>query len=154
MPNLQRTLWDRMKPYFNINEAWGSPWKISGLIMFPLYEIRRQAEVPFIIHCGTQGKHARHSYHYKGLAVDFHLGQPKGWKLDEDIFEQALVLTDIMKDLQILGFMGFGIYPFWKTPGFHLDARGYKSLWIRDANGEYHYYTDINKLVEEWKHDS
>ena len=128
-----RTIWDTIEPYFLKKEPWGEPDKISGLLLLTLHNIRLRSSWPMIIHCGTQGKHCKNSYHYKGLAVDFHFIPPNN---SISFRDQARFLMQYLVDMQFSDFTGLGVYPDWKHPGFHLDCRGFKARWLKQ-NGEY-----------------
>lgn len=48
---------------------------------------------------------------------------------------------------------GIGIYPYWNTPGLHLDVRGmdhpgYGSRWWRDEKGGYHNIHNNDQLID------
>ena len=85
-----------------------------------------------IIHCGTQGLHCKHSYHYKGLAVDFHF-QPPG---NVPFHSQAKHLVMFLQDMQLCDSVGLGLYPQWNNPGLHFDVRGFRARWSQ-VNGQY-----------------
>ena len=38
-------------------------------------------------------------------------------------------MIEALNDLQVAEKVGFGIYPDWNSPGFHLDARGEWARW-------------------------
>jgi len=126
-------IWDIISPYFSKEENWGTPDAMSGLILIPLFCIRGELGWPFIVHCGTQGKHAQHSYHYKGLAVDGHFVTNIG------VEEQYRKLETVLYNLQLSDYMGIGYYKDWRHPGFHIDARGKRVRWWHDKDG-YHYF--------------
>lgn len=117
-------IWERLR-YFSRNEAWGDPDKMNGALLILLDNLRDIIGSPFVIHYGTQGVHSRHSLHYKGNAVDFHI------KTSMPYYEQVIALEQALEQLQVSNFVGFGIYPGWNHPGFHLDLRGYKARWGR-----------------------
>lgn len=80
--------------------------------------------------------HSPKSQHYLGKAADISI---KGTSL-LDAFNKAIEI----------GFSGIGVYPFWNTPGLHVDIRdGKKVYWIRDANEQYHYMSvdEIRKYL-------
>ncbi|MCK4822302.1 hypothetical protein KA005_41450, partial [bacterium] len=107
--------------------------KMSGLLLFVLHDIRFRSGWPTIIHCGTQGKHCKGSYHYKGMAVDFHFVVPNS---SISFRDQSKFLMQYLVDMQLDNFVGLGIYPEWNNPGFHLDTRGKKARWLKQG-GEY-----------------
>ena len=98
-----------------------------------MYDLRFHSGWPCIVHCGTQGKHCTNSYHYQGLAVDFHFQTPNG---SFTFREQAKYLQQYLVAMQLDISTGLGLYPEWHSPGFHLDVRGKKARWLR-RKGEY-----------------
>ena len=128
-----KTIWDRIDRYFSPKEAWGKSEKMSGLLLLVMYDLRFHSGWPCIIHCGTQGRHCKNSYHYQGLAVDFYFKTPNG---SFTFREQAKYLQQYLVDMQLDGSVGLGIYPEWLHPGFHLDVRGKKARWLCQ-DGEY-----------------
>ena len=128
-----KNIWDKIDKYFEPKEAWGEPEKMSGLLLMVMYDLRFHSGWAIHVHCGTQGKHCKNSYHYQGLAIDFHFKTPNG------IFtfrEQAKYLMQYLVDMQLDNSCGLGVYPQWANPGFHLDVRGKKARWLRQ-DGEY-----------------
>ena len=70
--------------------------------------------------------------HPKGRAVDIVFYERKPGDVD--------VLTQFFFALRFNGLMGVGFYPFWNTPGIHVDTRQnvkYKALWWLDKDGKY-----------------
>lgn len=92
-------------PNFNENECWGNPSKIDERLIGKLQTMREIAKKPIVIHCGTQGEHAPHSYHYSGLAVDLHIK-------NMSILDQFLLADKML-------FGGIGVYQW----GLHVDIR-------------------------------
>jgi len=120
------TIWSHIAPYFTEDEKWGNPKKINGFLLLLLYIIRGELKFPIIIHCAYEKSgHSKESEHYKGNAVDFHI------KTETPFLEQIRKLAAIFEDLQVADRIGFGIYPTWKNPGFHLDVRGTEARWGR-----------------------
>jgi len=124
-----RKIWDRLR-YFSPDENWGEYWRINGTLLLLLDNLRDLWQAPFVIHCGTQGKHVQHSFHYKGMAVDFHIAT------NESFFIQVIKTLELLAGLQVDEFVGLGVYPQWNHPGFHLDVRGYRARWGM-LNGKY-----------------
>ena len=131
---MDNLIWTRINRYFSLQEKWGEPQKISGMLLMILYDLRFYSGWPIIIHCGTQGEHCKKSYHYKGLAVDFHFKTPNG---SVTYHNQVKYLLEYLEDMQLADFVGLGSYPHWNSPGFHLDVRGHKARWKRNKKGEY-----------------
>lgn len=107
--------------FFRPEENFGDPTRMSYQLLITLDNFRGYIDVPIIIHCGyeTDG-HSENSYHYKGMAVDCHA---KGI----DLYDFYFAATRFQ-------FNGIGIYPWWNSPGLHLDVRptkylGAKSFW-------------------------
>lgn len=71
--------------------------------------------------------HSENSQHYLGNAVDLHFA-------GVHIFDQYLAA-------ERFNFSGLGVYPFWNSPGLHLDVRklaSYKGArWWKDKNDKY-----------------
>ena len=83
--------------------------------------------------------HSDNSFHYHGMATDFHFGPLRSnktgdigpWKLP--VREQAKIILGLGK------FGGVGIYPEWKpVPGFHVDVRPGFQVW-KNVEGKYLY---------------
>ena len=111
--------------YFYQSEAWGDPGKMNPMILFLMDKIR--GSLPhgcrIKVHCGfASDGHSKNSQHYKGNAVDFHVvGLPF---LDAE----TLIITYLHRK-RLIDKVGFGIYPDWNNPGFHLDCRGSRASW-------------------------
>ena len=136
------TNWNEIK-HFRREEFKKDPDKISPQLVKLMDGIREVSGFPIVIHVAWDDSgHAPNSYHYKGLAVDFH------WVASLDRFpylEQFLLLSQFRE----IG--GIGFYPHWNHPGWHIDLRPstYRMLWFRDAKGKYHY--ELFNLFEELK---
>jgi uncharacterized protein YcbK (DUF882 family) len=135
-------IWDVLQ-HFGKHEKWGDPDKMNPALLVLLDKLREIIGKPIIIHCGydTDG-HAPSSQHYVGNAVDFHIvGLP---------IEQAHeAMQGALHMLGLLDRVGLGIYPFWNSPGFHLDVRGEAARWGRLKNGTYVAYdTALNEYLE------
>lgn len=66
--------------------------------------------------------------------------------------EQAKRFVTLAKRI---GFTGIGVYPFWSTPGFHLDSRwnkpaGAPATWSDIGKYPKHDYTSIEVGLEKW----
>lgn len=119
------SIWGQLR-HFTIDEKWGDPNKMNGLLLILLDHTRDLYGNIFTIHCGyaTTG-HSPKSQHYLGNAVDFHIVS------DEPFADQVRRLLQIFDLLQVSDRIGLGIYPEWSHPGFHLDVRGRKARWGR-----------------------
>jgi len=79
-----------------------------------------------VIHCCFDlFGHKPGSYHFQGLATDFH------FKCNRNIYSQSEILIDALKEANLYEVCGLGIYPDWVNPGFHYDSRGDKARWKR-----------------------
>ena len=67
--------------------------------------------------------HATGCAHYFGLAADIQF--PKA------------DLSEVSNFIRQSSFNGVGFYPFWNTPGFHVDTLSRRARWIRIKNGSY-----------------
>lgn len=54
--------------------------------------------------------------------ADFHIIGP-------DFLTGESLLINYLTSTKVIDHVGFGIYPDWYDPGFHLDLRGHRSLW-------------------------
>lgn len=124
----------QFRPYFSAREKWGDIDRIQWYHVHQLWSIRMALKEfghdwPIIIHCCYEmSGHSQNSYHYKGLATDFH------FKTDEDLKIQYWALQEALLILNLEKFCGLGLYPDWNNPGFHFDSRGYRIRWIYDKN--------------------
>lgn len=71
------------------------------------------------------------SQHRKGNAVDvvFYLDSPG----DVPVIDQYILSVGYGK------FRRVGFYPFWNSPGLHLDMKDQTLYWWRDNDNDYHY---------------
>jgi uncharacterized protein YcbK (DUF882 family) len=91
---------------------------VKANLIYTLEMLRDKVNAPITITSITQGTHAKNSYHYKGLAVDF--------KIDLTQIPRNKILQ-AMLDSQ---FKGVGIYDW----GFHGDIREEYALWKFENN--------------------
>lgn len=115
--------WKKIK-YFNQNENWGDPEKISFQLVQALDRLRDFIGFPINIHCGYEDR-GNESYHCLGMAVDCHATN--------------MSLYNFYTAASRFEFSGIGVYPWWNNPGLHLDVRiaPHRALWGRDIVGEY-----------------
>ena len=116
--------WNKVT-HFTETENWGDWRKIDAFLIYALDALREMVGRPIIIHnaYATTG-HSPNSQHYQGKAADIHI---KGLSvLDQYIAAEKINL-----------FNGIGVYPFWNTPGLHLDVRQKPARWGRNAAGIY-----------------
>lgn len=133
---------DFFKPYFSTKEKWGDISKVQWHHVHHLFLIRERLSLlgydwPMIIHCSFENSgHSPNSYHYKGLATDFH------FKTNEPLLKQYTTLRTALDSLSLNEFCGVGVYFWWNNQGFHFDSRGSKMRWTSTKQGEYDYQTD------------
>jgi len=117
------TKWGRIH-HFTEKENWGEPHLMNDLLLVRLDSFRNKVAAPFVVTCGTQGKHAPKSAHYTGYAVDGLF--PK---------HESNVL-DMLHIAIRLNFHGIGYYPEWeyngeKVGGWHLDVDPRRiAMWL------------------------
>ena len=56
-----------------------------------------------------------------------------------DIVIKKLTLQEMFQLAAFCGFRGIGVYPFWNTPGIHVDTRPWEHIatWMRNQKGTY-----------------
>ena len=88
----------------------------------------------FIVHSIVSGGHTPGSKHYSGEAIDGH-------------FTGLNLYQAVMVGLKA-GFRGIGYYPWWGSPGIHVDIRSqaHTSVWASFSSGAYEY--DYGAVVE------
>ncbi|SLM27824.1 hypothetical protein MTBBW1_1140014 [Desulfamplus magnetovallimortis] len=126
--------------YFRKSEFVKDPDKLHPLLMPLMDELRSLGGVPIHIHVAWDSSgHSKQSYHYKGMAVDFHFG-----KLQDQVLTPVQQFASIRS---IPEFTGIGFYPWWNNPGWHLDLRGIDSqnhfaktlFWLSPKKNTYLY---------------
>lgn len=132
--------WTNMLPYFTTKENWGDPFQMKRELLYELKAFREYVGKSIHINCGyeTSG-HSSESQHKLGNAID-------GYVKEMSLFDQ------LMSALRFK-FKGIGVYPFWNTPGLHLDMRvnaTHRALWWRDKNGKYQSFNkELFKILEK-----
>ncbi|OHD53938.1 MAG: hypothetical protein A2Y33_12265 [Spirochaetes bacterium GWF1_51_8] len=92
---------------------------IDGLQEF----LKHHGELKVVIHClWEKSGHTANSKHYTGIACDFHL-TGCGFLSAYELVRQFL------EEVNLADSTGWGLYPDWNYPGFHLDLRGKKGRW-------------------------
>ncbi|MEA3384968.1 MAG: hypothetical protein U9Q89_00705 [Thermodesulfobacteriota bacterium] len=99
-----KSIWDKISKYFSKQE-FTDPGKMSGLLLLVLYGIRYSSGWKVVLHSTTGGKHCENSYHYKGLAADFHFKTPNG---SLSFKEQVKFLQKYLVKMQFDNFAGLG----------------------------------------------
>lgn len=122
-------------PHFKVNEWVKNPSKVNTGLVLALEAVRVKAGVPIHIHVAwDDGGHATHSYHYKGMAVDFH-------------FDLGLTpLQQLEAILSVPELVGIGWYPEWAHHGWHVDIReGDRLYWVQ-KKGQYIYSRNLSEF--------
>lgn len=104
-------------------------WALKHELMLALYQFSNLLEKDIVIcvHAGVEGVHNEKGYHPLGLAVDLHLER------DGEVISYQEQYSLALKYWR----GGIGVYPFWKSPGLHLDVGPDDRLWWRDQAGNY-----------------
>ena len=123
---MNESLWKTLR-WFKEDE-FPEPYLMDAWLMKLLDEMRDQVGKRFIVHYSTDGEHSVGSAHYRGEAVDGHF---EGM----DVIDQYLTA-------EAYNFPGLGFYPWWVSPGLHLDTRRLDPFqkgarWLRDKTGLY-----------------
>jgi hypothetical protein len=102
--------------------AFGDPLKMDLEFMMSLDKFRHFMNTPFYPHCGFElDDHAKNSLHKDGKALDLHV--------------KVHNMNDMVERLDHHWFMGgLGWYPFWNTPGFHIDNGNFRR-WTQLKDG-------------------
>jgi hypothetical protein len=103
---VKNSIWKLIAAYFKpsgTSDNFGDGARLSGFLLFALWVIR----------FNTGWK----------LAVN------NAYETDTPYPDQIKRVEEILRDWQLWGFVGLGIYPDWNRPGFHIDARGRKARW-------------------------
>lgn len=117
-------------------------------LMLMLDEFRHQLKHPLYINSGFRPNGRKKSKHYRGLAVDIVCPSMKL----KDFHHAALKFQHY--DLYYLkeygypykSFDGIGLYPFWNTPGLHLDLQRSPLKWYRDSTKKYIYPYTLSEI--------
>jgi hypothetical protein len=134
--------------FFNPTENWGDIEQVQWFHIHHLYLIRSYmskdplSNWQMIIHCSyEQAGHSIDSFHYKGMATDFHFNTKIA------LVTQYMHLEKAITALGLYDFLGIGVYPEWRPHpgGFHIDSRGSRTRWIR-KDGIYK-YGDSQKII-------
>jgi hypothetical protein len=135
---------------FSEKEKWGDSKQMDTTLLWLLSEIRRKfrnqydINATFSIHCGYESDgHKKTGFHPRGMATDFHIN------CNRKFWEQVDILEEMFAKLEINQFIGFGIYPNWNSPGFHLDTRLEIGRWGRLESHKGEYLSDIDIAVPE-----
>lgn len=126
--NRDKIDWDRVR-YFRKKEWGDDPEKVVPELVFLLDGIRARSGVAVVVHQAfARSDHSARSYHYQGLAVDFHFTGLS-----------ARHQFEILDGFEEPGAMGW--YPHWNNPGWHIDLRenATRLYWHRTRDGRYAY---------------
>ena len=126
IPTMTKEDWRRVYG-FSENENWGDPLKMAKSLIYALVALRKYVAKPIIIHCGWE--HRGSGWHPAGVAVDLHI-------------PEMHVMDQFFAAERFDAFNGIGVYPFWNSPGLHLDVRpvgklGEDSRWGCTENKKY-----------------
>jgi uncharacterized protein YcbK (DUF882 family) len=141
--------WSKLK-YFKPTEKWGNPDKMDMRLLVALDDFRHTLGIPIHIMEGyaTSG-HSSQSFHYKGLAVDCRLIDPKTNKARD-------LATHVLAAFKS-PFTGVGIYTWGATgPFLHLDVRphqGIRTIWVSEQPQVYKPLTEsfLSKTFKSWQ---
>lgn len=131
--------WAALNYFRPTEKGWGgveSANRMSGAFMRKLDLMRLHAGAPMVVHAGwADSGHSDKSMHYEGRALDFHFGRDPQTHAELSVAEQFLRICSMRM------FGGVGYYPYWNTPGWHIDDRARRPTlyWIQDGSGIYHY---------------
>lgn len=135
IPIINDLIWPQLN-HFNIRENWGDYRRIDIRLLWGLDRVRRDLGRKIHINCAyEESGHAEKSFHKIGMAVDFVVAP-----LDKN---NALDMYSLYTTILSMWHGGVGVYPFWNTPGLHLDL-GEDRTWVRDKDGVYH--SDSGKI--------
>lgn len=102
---------------------WGDPSAMEPDFLFEVDAFLSALKQRFFITSGTQGKHAEHSLHYSGRAVDFvFVDTYPGHILDAFLFCLRFRFTEV------------GVYPKWKLNG--KEVGGLHCGMLKNAGGD------------------
>jgi len=127
--------WITLK-YFNpIFDKFGDAAKMDYCLLVALDALREYVGKPIVIHCGYEARQTG-GQHPLGRAVDCHI-------VGMSLFDQY------MNASRFSVFTGIGVYPWWNSPGLHLDNREIpplnpRSLWGSKFPGKKG-YCDLSK---------
>lgn len=126
--------------HFNPQEAWGDPRKMdpSTLHIHDKFRSTLPKGCWIKVHCGYKDTgHTKNSYHYVGKAIDWHIEGMNPVEAEKHLMRFLRTPLSINGSVvQLINYMGVGVYPDWVTPGFHTDTRGTKASWAR-IGGKY-----------------
>lgn len=128
--------------HFKRSEAWGDPDLMDPFLLLIMDGFRDSLPKGcwIKVHNGyKEGGHSQNSYHYKGMASDWHvegcsLVNAERWLMR--YLYKSINIDNSGKLYQLIDYVGIGIYPDWNNPGFHLDVRGKRASWAR-LNNQY-----------------
>ena len=119
---------DWSKVHYFTAADWGPLVKrLDPTLIYAVDDLRALIGVPIMLGDAIAPGHDAAGEHPRGRAVDCHaIGLP--------------LLDFWLAAERIRAFGGIGIYPFWVTPGLHLDTRlgPHRARWWRDEARAYH----------------
>lgn len=134
--------WDIVSDYFSPRE-FNHPERIDGSTLLTLYEMRKEEGnrkniIITINEDYAETGHSNRSFHGRdGICRAFDI------VIRDKENGQALPIMDQFLIALRYEWRGIGYYPYWNTPGLHVDT-GYrgsyrKAIWWRDKEGNYNY---------------
>lgn len=119
------TDWTKVKN-FTQKEFRYDPEKVAPELVYLLDDFRALlGQRVYINVAWSSSGHSPKSFHYTGMAVDFHCKE-------ENYLDQYALLREFHQ------LRGVGFYPEWAIPGWHVDLRTEPLQWIF-RNNAYHY---------------
>jgi hypothetical protein len=121
---------------------------MDGEIIVLLDDLRDIYNFPFLVHSDWRKPpdgippELWPSQHNHGQAVDFHI-QGLDYQDAVDLMEYYL------RQLDVVRYVGLGIYPHWNDSGFHLDTRGYMARWGAISRNGKQVYVTYDQAYEE-----
>jgi len=92
---------------------------MNGILIYTLENLRKYVGRKVVVHCGYEERETN-GYHPKKCAVDIHI---EGL----NVVDQFLVAS------RFDAFNGIGVYPYWNSPGLHLDTRPIATKFLSDS---------------------
>lgn len=89
-----------------------------------------------------------------GTMMKLHKGQRNGADfhiIGIDFLTAESLMIHYLLRTEMMDHIGFGIYPDWYDPGFHLDVRGHRSLWGQIGGNRVLYEEALTYAREKFK---
>lgn len=113
---------------FTPEESWGDPMAMDIELVRELDALRAYTGRRIVIHCGYEAREGK-GYHPRGQAADIHI-------------EDLSLMDAFLSASRFKRFRGIGVYPWWNSPGLHVDTRFLnhgepRALWASTGPLEY-----------------